>query len=361
VQPRRAEQSIVYIKAGGAQVGAVQAPGAYYRPYVIDNISEMHSHLFLASNPIAIAIPSGPTQFSETYLYLALANGTAVIGHYSIRQGLIEPGPEGKPTIGWMPWTGAGTIKWVAARQSDVIFTTTYTVTAGTLLLETGAPLLLETGAPLSLETAPINVVEKLDNTQYLDGALLVNNLPAPFTPPGGKGPLFVFPGPSSTVFLIDLGRRFMGTYQVDANGFIIPQFTGGENLTSPQLVAGQPWTATLEPFVPGATAGQSVHQRMLKRRVSHMGASVSLSTGFVMARLFAGPLTPTSPALGTVMNTHRVPTWNLGDNATQPPPLREEMKRWRPVGRAFDPRVALIKDTPGSLILHELGLEVTI
>jgi hypothetical protein len=334
VQPRRAEQSIVYIKAGGSVVGAVQAPGAYYRPYVIDNISEMHSHLFVGLNPIAIAIPSGPTQFPESYLYIALAGGGIVFGHYAMRQGLIEPGPEGKPAIGWLPWSGAGTATWVAARQGDVIFTASY---------------------------GGNSVVEKLDNNQYLDGALAVNALPAPFTPPGGKGPLFNFPGPNSTVTLIDQGTRFMGTYAVDANGFIVPQFSGGENLTSAQLVAGQPWTAMLEPWVPGAMPGQSGRQRTLKRRVSHMAINVSMSTGFVMARLFAGPLTPISPSLGTIMNIRRVETWNQGDDPTQPPPQREEVQRWRPVGRAFDPRVAVIKDTPGPLLLHEFGLEVTI
>jgi hypothetical protein len=38
---------------------------------------------------------------------------------------------------------------------------------------------------------------------------------------------------------LMDLGTRQMGTYQIDSNGNIIPQFIDGENLTSSQLVAG--------------------------------------------------------------------------------------------------------------------------
>jgi hypothetical protein len=152
-----------------------------------------------------------------------------------------------------------------------------------------------------------------------------------------------------------------MGTYNVDANGFIVPQFIGGENLASAQLVAGQPWTAIFEPFAPEANAGQSVEQRQRKRRVSRLSVYVSNSTGFVMARLYAGPITPTSPPLGSIVNTRRVATWNLGDDPTLPPPLREEAQRWRPLGRAFDPRVAVIKDTPGSLLLHEVGMEVTV
>jgi hypothetical protein len=317
----------------------VQAPGAYYRPYVVDNISEIHTHLFVGFTPIAIAIPSGPTQFAELYLYILMSDGSLVTGRYVMRQGLLEPGPEGKPAIGWLPWSGAGTVTWAAARQSDMIFTTRYAPNA----------------------VPPVSIVERLDDTQYLDGALSVNSLPAPFTPPGGKGPLYVYPGPNSTVFLIDLGTRFMGIYNVDANGFIVPQFIGGENLSSAQLVAGQSWTATLEPFTPEAAPGQSVHQRMMKRRISRMAIYATNGTGFVMARLFSGTHTPTSPALGTVMNIRRVPTYDIGDDATQPAPLREEAQRWRPVGRAFDPRVAVIKDTPGPLMINEFGIEVTI
>jgi hypothetical protein len=339
VQPRRAEQSIIYIKAGGVQVGAVQSPGAYYRPYVVDHISELHSHLFTAASPIVIAVPSGPNQFEEQYIYILRSDGIIIVGHYAMRQGLLEPGPEGKPAIGWVPWyTGGGTSTWIAARQADVIFTTNY------------AP----GGVPV------VSIAERLDAGQFLDGALLVNALPPTFVPPTGKGPLFGFPGPNSTVFLIDGGRP-MGIYNVDANGFIVPQFIGGENLASATLVAGQNWNAALELWMPGATPGQSARQRTIKRRVSHMAVDVSNSTGFVMVRQFAGPLTPTSPALGAIMNTRRVPAYNLGDDATQPPPLREEMQRWRPLGRAFDPRVAILKDTPGSLLIHEIAIEVTI
>jgi hypothetical protein len=315
VQPRRADQTIVYVKAGGTTIGAVQAPGAYYRPYVIDSISEMHSHLFTASRPLAMAIPSGPTQFEELYLYLVLANGTAVVGRYIMRNGLIEPGVEGKPTIGWLPWTGAGSIGWIAARQGDVIFTTTY-------------------GA--------VSIVEQLDNTQYLDGALFVNNVPAALAPPAGKGPLFNFPGPNTTVFLIDRGTRFMDTYSVDANGFVIPQFIGGENLASPQLVAGQPWTATFEPFMPHAPPGPDNAQRTRRRKVARGFVSVQNSTGFVFGR-------------------RRVPAYYIDEDATQPAPLREANYTIRPLGRRFDPRLVLSKDTPGPLTIVEYNFEVTV
>jgi len=42
-------------------------------------------------------------------------------------------------------------------------------------------------------------------------------------------------------------------------------------------------------------------------------------------------------------------------------PPLREEAYRWRPLGRSYDPRMAVIKDTPGPLVVHEIGLEASL
>jgi hypothetical protein len=73
-------------------------------------------------------------------------------------------------------------------------------------------------------------ICDILDDTQYLDCALPVNAAPTAFTPPIGKGPLWFIP--SQTVTLMDQVTRYMGTYFVDANGFIIPQFNGGEDLT---------------------------------------------------------------------------------------------------------------------------------
>jgi hypothetical protein len=339
VRPQPVGQSILYMKAGGAQVGAIQAPGAYYRPYVVDNVSEFHSHLFTASAPVAIACPSALGQFEESYAYILRADGMVIVGRYAIRQGLIDIGVDGKPKIGWAPWSGVGTPTWISAQGSDVLLTTTYAIAGA----------------------SSVSVAEVLDNTVYLDSQISYASPSTPFVT-AGKGPLYFLAGGSVTLFD---GARPMGTYQIDANGYIVPQFNGGENLSSATLVAGQSWTSVLEPFVPDAPLGPSQHQRMFKRRVSRMAVYVSNSTGFLIARLFSGPITPATaaagPALGTVMNTFRVTTWNIGDNVEAAPPLREEAYRWRPLGRSYDPRMAVIKDTPGPLIIHEIGLEASL
>ena len=325
VQPRATEELIFYVTASTQRVKCVVAPGAYYRPFNTVDVSENHIHLF--TNIIALATPTTDSSFPERYCYALNSGGAVVVGKYSSKQGQIEG------VVGWLPWSGVGTVNWLSATiGSDVIMSTSY---------------------------FGVSLIEKLDASQYLDGAVFVNNLPAALTAPVGKGPLWFIPGQS--VFLMDLGTRQMGVYQIDGNGNIFPQFIDGENLLSSQLVAGQPWTGVLEPFVPDANPGNSVHQRMFRRRVSRMAVYVSNSTGFLMARLFAGPLTPTSPALGTIMNTFRVTAYNQGDDPTKPPPLREEAQRWRPIGRAYDPRVAVIKDVPGPILVHEIGLEASI
>jgi hypothetical protein len=256
------------------------------------------------------------------------ADGSVVVGKYTLQRIIAEV----NPPIGWGRWSGGGAVSWVAAWSADVLFTSSY---FGAMICEI------------------------LDDTQYLDAALPVNALPAPFTPPVGKGPLWWIP--SQTVFLMDQSTRPLGVYQIDANGFLIPQFHGGENLALASLVAGQPWSSTAEPFCADANPGADAKQRMSKRRVSRFAAYVIHSTGFRMSRLFSGKATPKSPPLGTEMKSKRFPAYNLGDDATKPPPQRETVERIRPTGRSFDPRVALIKDTPGPMQIVELVLEASV
>jgi hypothetical protein len=328
VQPRPTQDLLIYVNAGGNSMKAIVATGAYQRPFNTVALNEFHGHLI--NNVVAIAAPRADATFQERYIYVLNGDNSLAVGKYTTELGQI------KGIVGWVPFSGAGTLAWIAALQADMFFSTSY--------------------APNGI--GAVSVVEVLDDTQYLDCAIPVQSVPVPFVT-GGKGPLFAFAGGSVT--LMDQVTRMMGTYFIDANGNIIPQNNGGENLAAASLVAGQPWTGILEPFVPDAQPGQAVGQRMFKRRVSRMAAAVGNSTGFLMARLFSGPLTRTSPALGTIMNTYRVTAWNQDDDATKPPPLRETTERWRPIGRSFDPRVAIIKDTPGSLLVEEIGLECTI
>jgi hypothetical protein len=325
VIPRVSQEAIIYVNAGQNSMMAVIATGAYLRPFNTKNLTPFHAHLF--NNIQAIAAPSADGTFNERYAYVLNGDGSIAIGKY-------EPGSlmGNLPVIGWGPWSGIGVVSWVAAYGSDVVFTATYF------------------GA---------GVVDILDDSQYLDCALTVNSLPAPFTPPSGKGPLWFIP--SQTVSLMDQVTRSMGTYQIDANGFIVPQFNGGEDLTITSLVAGQPWTMTVEPFAPDATPGADMRQRMGLRQFSNFAIYVINSTGFMFASLFSAKQTTTSPALGTIQQFRRVPAFNVGDDATKPPTLRETVENWTPPGSSFDPRCAIVKDTPGPLQILEIAMEISI
>lgn len=328
VQPRPVKEIIFYVASGGSRVCAVIAPGAYFRPFNTQDVSELHGHLF--SNIIALAVPSADGTFPERYVYALNSNGTLAVGRYGVKSGLLE-GP-----VGWLPWTGAGTVNWVAALGSQVVFQTNYNIS----------------GAP------GFNMLEIMDDTLYLDNTLNVNAPPFNLAPPGGKGPLWFMPG--GTVDLVDDGTRFMGTYHIDANGFIIPQGIGGENLSSANLVAGQPWQSVFEPFLPAPGPGEDRLQRMWRRKVTKAAIAVTRSSGFCWVRFYSGPLGASLPALGTTMQIRRIPAYFQDDDATKPVPQREEAYELRTIGRTHDPRIGILKDTSGPLIILDVAAEVT-
>jgi hypothetical protein len=117
----------------------------------------------------------------------------------------------------------------------------------------------------------------------------------------------------------------------------------------------------TVEPFAPNSQPGADMHQRMTLRQISNFAVYVINSTGFMFASLFSAKQTPTTPPLGTIQQFRRVPAWNVGDDATKPPLLRETVETWPPPGSSFDPRVAIIKDMPGPLQILEFGMEVSL
>lgn len=305
VQPRAVQEVLIYVGAGGETVMAVLASGAYNRPYQTRTLSDLHSHLINA--PIAIAAPTSAGDFPERYAYILNSDSTVAVIKYQESSPLIAG------NLGWTPWSGAGQITWLSAFGSDVVFSSSYFGTS---------------------------VVEILDTGRYLDAAVAVNNLPAAMAAPVGKGPLWWIP--NQTVTLMDLGTWFMGRYQIDADGFIIPKNIGGEDLASAQLVAGQPWVSTFEPFLPPVQGGQTVGQRMKRRKVGRWQVVAQHATGFVFADT-------------------RVTAYRQGDDALLAPTLREETVTGRRMGRDFDPRIPLVKEVPGPFTLFDLGLEITI
>jgi hypothetical protein len=75
----------------------------------------------------------------------------------------------------------------------------------------------------------------------------------------------------------------------------------------------------------------------------------------------FGAKQTTTSPPLAIIQQFSPRTPWNQGDDATKPPMLRETLESWTPPGSSCDPRVAMIKDTPGPLQILEIDMEVAI
>lgn len=312
VKPAFTSEGFLYVNAGRSRVNAIAGSGAAYstKPYVAVDVSRYHKHLFTGS-PKAIAISTGDGQFPERYAYVLNADGTVAIGRY-------EPG---KDWIGWLPWKGLAVYNWVSALFSTVLFVTTY---------------------------SGYGVAESLDDTIYLDGAL---SLTAP-----GRAPLWLAVG---QVTLMD-GVNNLGVHQIDSGGNIVPAFPG-ENLSSPTILAGFSYSPTIEPFVPNAEPGPDQKQRTRRRRIPRVVVSVSNSTGFFFARLYSGVAGAKLPAAGAIIGGRRVSAYNQGDDQSQAPPLREQKYPFRgPVGHNYDPRFAIIKDTPGPMRIAEIGMEAT-
>jgi hypothetical protein len=318
VPPSQTNEGIVFISAGLNRIVAVTPTGSLTNPWQTKETSLFHQHLF--KQPYAIAATTGDDAFSERYVYVLNIDGTVIVGKYDF----------GKEWVGWQPWDSKGTPVWLSVLGSVTTFCSTY---------------------------GPTTIAENLDNTIYLDGAINVNAPPVGMTPPPGQGPLWWVP--NGSVDLMD-GVMPKGTYQVDSLGNIVPK-DPGEDLSSATLVAGLAWVNVLEPFVPNADQGADQKQRTRRRRIMRVVVSVEqCNGGFRLAKLWSGQVGPNLPAVGTEMAYFRVSPWRQDDNQAVAPPLRSETIRWRPTGREFDPRVALIKDVPGPITIPEFAMEVS-
>lgn len=144
VRPIETTEGIVFINAGLNRVIAIVAKYGFFAvPWGTIETSPYHSHLF--KTPVALAVTTGDGVFQERYVYVLNSDGTMAIGKFDVS----------REWAGWLPWSGTGAVNWISTLGADVIFTTTYTATAS------------------------VTIAEKLDVTQYLDGGVAINAVPA--------------------------------------------------------------------------------------------------------------------------------------------------------------------------------------
>jgi hypothetical protein len=80
-----------------------------------------------------------------------------------------------------------------------------------------------------------------------------------------------------------------------------------------------------------------------------------------MIAKLFSAKQTPTSPLPGAVTTNRRFPAYDQGQDTTLPPTQRETVEFFQPGGSEYDPRAAVIWDSPGPLQILEIAIEVSV
>lgn len=300
ITPVSSQELVFYINEGLNRVSVIRATGAATRSYSAEDISGAHGGLIV--DPVTMALASGDDKHPERLLYVVNADGSVAVG----RQ--VNLGE--RTGFGWFPWSGTATTRWVTVADKEVFFVDEYDGNY---------------------------IVSLQDDDYWLDGAVLLNDIPAGMAPSGGLGDLWWLAEQTVTLMI---GRRDLGDRQVDANGDLVP--ADDDDLLDPDLVVGTKWTLTVEPFVPNVQAGQSRKQRQRMRRVPKMAVSVVDSTGFECQGREISP-------------------YSYDDDTTADPPLREQTYLFTSNGRYFDPRAPITKTRPGPLTIVEISFEGTV
>lgn len=289
VRPRATTEGVVFVNASRTRVLAIIGTGQTARPYLVEDISEFHSQLLRF--PLVLATSSADVSAPERYLFGCNTDGTLSVGRY-------QKGVSTRGWVGWVPWDGLGQVVWITAGGTSVVATVDY---------------------------AGQRRVEVFDDTYVMDACQPVSSWPS---------------GSSITVMK---GKQHIGTFTKQVDGSLA---LGGVTYVSAaqaaSMTGGYAYTVKAEPFVPHVEGGQSRRQRLRRRRLLQVGATVQRTQAIKVA--------------GKLIAAYRA-----GENMELAPPARDETYRSRPLGRSFDPRWAVEQDVPGDLTILELTTEVTI
>jgi len=302
VRPITLNDAMLFINSELNRIAAVRPTGSYTRPFLTQDVSDMHTDLF--TSPVHITVTTGDGFRPERMVYVVNKDGTVVVGKAAF-------GSEGQPLfIGWSPWVSNGTVTWLSARGPSVFYTTVYNY--GDV-----AYAVCETGT----------------EQVYLDHTLLVNGDNGKATPPEGKGIFYQAPA-GTMVTVMDFNLDY-GEHAIDENGFIIPY--PGEDLSSPTLVAGFYTPSIYRPFSYFDRKGD----RTKRISVDRISINVEQATDFM---------------LGNKVFT----TSAFEVDGTAQPKLLDGTFRIRTLGRSWNQSVDVIKHRPGPITVCELSLEVS-
>lgn len=309
-----AEDAVVFVGADSQRVLAIVPVGADQRPYQVTDLSEWHQDLF--NTPLSIAVSDGSRAAPGRMLYVVNTNGTVVVGRYQ----------QGAEFIGWFPWVSEGSVTAVCAKFGTVLFSVAYSST---------------------------EVVEEIDDEVYLDGCVELSDFTgedaiqtstgAPIQTSTGlnlvtaDGALVPFAG----VTMYGWGDgEFLGEIDVDAEGRV--EFPEGYTDRLIGWLYEPDWEFFVPTFEGGEAFGQGRRRRKVRQVVLTVRDTVTFNAdGHAYSHEFAG--------------------YRVGESQEEPRPERDEVFRYRQIGRSFDPRVRVRQPVPGPLTIIEVATEATI
>jgi hypothetical protein len=238
IQPVATTEGISCISAGLNRVLTIIPTGQTARPYLVEDISQFHTHLI--RSPVSLGATSGDGATPERYLFVVNADGTMAVGRYN----------KTEDWVGFYPWSGVAAVRWIATDQSDVLVSAEYPLAGGS-----------------------ITSIEMLDDAMLVDGVVPLED----------SDLLAEFAGLDVSIF--DEGG-FRGIYPVGVDGTL----TGWSGDTD-GVSAGFNFEVRGRPFMPNLDEAESVQQRLRRRRVKRAALVVNSTTGDIewCGRLIAG------------------------------------------------------------------------
>ena len=114
IKPAITRDVLIFTSASNDRVSAIVRTGSYTTPYAEQDLTPYHSALI--KSPVTMAIGRGDEGFPERYVYVLNGDGSVAVGRMQ----------EDKSFVGWLPWTGAGTVSWLSQGFLDINFVTLY-------------------------------------------------------------------------------------------------------------------------------------------------------------------------------------------------------------------------------------------
>lgn len=310
-RPVLISEGVLFGEAGGGSIRGCFPTGDVRHSWRTADLSRLAQHLI--GMPRTIAYVSGSPVDPLRYAYAVNTDGTLAVVSYSESESDAVPG--------WTPWTTQGVFRWLAADQGEcwAIVARSYPGVAATHY-----------------------TLEVFETSRLVDCAndVLIGALQGPatgqviVTPAGNQTADFVYrcAAMAGATCSLVIGGDYIGEVVVNSSGdFGVPDLAGAIQL-------GFGFSAECVPWPPMDAEDQRSRRR--KRRISR-----------ALVR-YQGK--------GLAVNGKLRPTFDAGEDTSQPGPLRDELWPTTCFGWSQEPTVTVAKPYAAPWTVLGLSLEVT-